>query len=327
MVRKRDLDRPEALWKETDMSRGVEVDAMVLILRTRGCSWSRSGGCNMCGYNIASDTDVTEVQLMNQLDSAMERYGGEPFVKVYTSGSFLDEREIPPNFRDELLQRFSGVERLLVESRPEFITPDSLSSMPRSTTVAIGLESSDDDVLRNSVRKGFRVQDFVESAKVLKDLDMMLRTYLLLKPPYLNEAAALDDAKSSVDFASNYSDEISLNPLNVQKGTLVERMWKRGDYRPPWLWSLLEVLRCAPSDTRIMSSPSGGGSPRGVHNCGTCDAKILEAVKAFSFSQRQEDLTVEECTCKGDWLRSLQDGVRFQTAVDGDRHLDGGLSI
>lgn len=327
MAKRRDLDRPEALWKEKDMSSGREVDAMVLILRTRGCSWSRSGGCNMCGYNIASDSDVTEAQLLNQLDSAMERYDGEPFVKVYTSGSFLDEREIPASFRDELLQRFSAAERLLVESRPEFITAESLSSMPASTTVAIGLESSDDEVLRHSVRKGFSSADFTRAATVLRDQGMMLRSYLLLKPPFLNEAAALADAKSSVSFASPYSDEISLNPVNVQRGTLVERLWKRGDYRPPWLWSLVEVMREAYPGTRLMSSPSGGGTPRGVHNCGHCDAKILEAVKAFSFSQRPEDLEVEDCSCRKDWMRSLQEGVRFQTAVDTDRHLDDGLII
>ncbi len=327
MARKRDLDRPEALWKEMDMSSGRQVDAMVLILRTRGCSWSRSGGCNMCGYNVASDSDVTETQLMNQLDSAMQRYEGEPFVKVYTSGSFLDEREIPAPFRDELLQRFSGVERLLVESRPEFITADSLSNMPTSTTVAIGLESSDDEVLRNSVRKGFAAADFVRSAEALKDKGMMLRSYLLLKPPFLNEAAAIDDAKSSISFASPYSDEISLNPINVQRGTLVEKLWKRGDYRPPWLWSLLEVMGSASPGPRLMSSPSGGGTPRGVHNCGECDAKILEAVKAFSFSQRPEDLEVEDCSCRKGWMRSLQDGARLQTSVDTDRHLDDGLII
>lgn len=309
------------------MSRGRQVDAMVLILRTQGCSWSRSGGCNMCGYNTASDSEVTEAQLLSQLDSAMERYDGEPFVKVYTSGSFLDEREIPAPFRDELLQRFSSAERLLVESRPEFITPDSLSAMPAATTVAIGLESSDDEVLRHSVRKGFTTADFVRSAEALKEEGMMLRSYLLLKPPFLNEAAAIDDAKSSISFASSYSDEISLNPVNVQRGTLVERLWKRGDYRPPWLWSLLEVMMNAAPGPRLMSSPSGGGSRRGVHNCGECDAKILEAVRAFSFSQRPEDLEVGGCTCRKGWARSLQDGARLQTAVDTDRHLDDGLII
>ncbi len=328
MARRRDLDRPEALWKEKDLSNGSEVDTMVLILRTRGCSWSRSGGCNMCGYNIASDGEVDTSQLLNQLDVAMERYEGEPFVKVYTSGSFLDERELPPSFRDELLQRFSSVERLLVESRPEFINSETLSAMPTHTTLAIGLESADDAVLRHSVRKGFRTTDYVRAADEIREAGMELRSYLLLKPPFLSEAAAIADARDSVEFAARHGGEVSLNPVNVQKGTLVERLWRKGDYRPPWIWSLVEVMRTADrGDARLMSSPSGGGSRRGVHNCGECDAKILEGVQRFSFSQDPTDLATGDCGCLSTWRRSLEEGVLLRTAVDTERHMDDGLTI
>jgi len=310
------------------MADGREVDAMVLILRTSGCSWSRRGGCSMCGYNSASDSEVNAGNLLAQLEAAMERYDGEPFVKIYTSGSFLDGREVPPEARDEILQSFSAARRLLVESRPEFVDADSLSPLPRGSTVAIGLESSDDEVLARSVRKGFSSADYLRAAEAIKAGGMRLRSYLLLKPPYLSETAAIEDAKASVAFASLHGDEVSLNPVNVQKGTVVERLWRRGDYRPPWLWSLLEVLRSAPEGgARIMSSPSGGGTPRGVHNCGSCDAKILESVRDFSFSQDRGLLEAPGCGCRQEWRRYLRDESSLLTSVDVDRHLEDRAAI
>jgi len=36
---------------------------------------------------------------------------------------------------------------------------------------------------------------------------------------------------------------ISLNPTNVQRNTAVEYLWKRKQYRPAWLWSMVEILK------------------------------------------------------------------------------------
>ena len=135
MKEKRSPSQLEALWKESDMSNGRKVDAMVVILRTNGCCWVRQGGCTMCGYREAgyreaSLTDVTEDDLLKQLEQALAKYKGEPFVKIYTSGSFLDDNEVPPEVRRRFFEAFSGCERILFESRPEFITPESLADVP-----------------------------------------------------------------------------------------------------------------------------------------------------------------------------------------------------
>lgn len=90
----KDKRRPselEACWSEKDMAGGEVVPAQVLIMRTSGCAWAKagSGGCTMCGYRAASISGVTEEDLYRQIDEALSKYAGEPFVKIYTSGSFL----------------------------------------------------------------------------------------------------------------------------------------------------------------------------------------------------------------------------------------------
>lgn len=327
MKKERSPAEPEAVWKEKDMSGGRKVDAMVIILRTSGCSWARTGGCTMCGYRTASLSETTEQDLMCQIDKVMESYKGEPFVKIYTSGSFLDPREIPVPVRERILREFAGCERILFESRPEYITEEVLAQLPSNVTIALGLESSDPDVLRVSVNKGFTPDDIARVGHMIKDAGLSVRTYLLLKPLYQTESVAIESAVGSVMFAKDFSDEISVNPVNIQHGTVVERVWKRGEYRPPWIWSLIEVLRrCAGCGPRLMSSPSGGGSQRGVHNCGTCDRKALDAVERFSFTQDPKHLEAE-CDCLKSWKAYMAAETMLGTPSDLDRGLGSDLAV
>ncbi len=324
-----ELQSPVSIWKEQDVVNGRKVDAFVIILRTRGCWWSWQKGCTMCGYNAASSKAVTTDDLRHQLQKALQRYQGEGMVKIYTSGSFLDPEEVPLELRSDVLSSFGPAERILFESRPEFITAENLKDIDPRSAVAIGLESANEEVLRRCVRKGFTVADYTRAAEVLLDMRMPLRTYLLLKPPYITERAAVQDAIASVHYAAPYSESISVNPVNVQRDTVVDMLWRRGNYRPPWLWSLIEVLRQGREGTpvRIMSSPSGGGTVRGVHNCDRCDRKILDAVQRFSFSQDLDELGGLECGCRREWAAMMDLQDTMGTTVDVGRYLEDELEF
>jgi radical SAM enzyme (TIGR01210 family) len=317
-------------WKEDDVLSGQRTKALVAILRTRGCWWARGKGCSMCGYNVESLDDITVDDLRHQLDKVMAKYDGERLVKIYTSGSLLDEREIPLDFRQDIFKAFSQSEKVLFESRPEFITQESVSTLPKGRAmVALGLESANDEILTRSIWKGFNVADYHRAATVLNEMHVPVRTYLLLKPPFLTERQGMQDALASIKYAGPFSESISINPINVQSGTMVEDLWRRGDYRPPWLWSLVEVLRegRALTDSRIMSAPSGGGTIRGAHNCEKCDRKVLDAIERFTFSQDSNDLEGLTCTCLNEWRGQMRLQGMMHTSVDLERHLGDGLEL
>ncbi len=321
---------PEAIWKEDDVVAGKRIRALSAVLRTSGCWWSRKKGCLMCGYNVASDSAIGEKDLQAQLETLGARYEGEPLVKIYTSGSFLDPNEIPLSVRDRVFSLFPGETRILFESRPEFVTSDNLGTLPKGRVeIALGLESSNDEVLRVCVRKGFSPADYQRAADLIREQGMSVRTYLLLKPPFMTEAQAIEDTITSALFARPLSDTISINPINVQSGTEVEALWRKGNYRPPWLWSLVEVLKKAKdgADIRIFSSPSGAATPRGVHNCGKCDQDVLGAVKRFSFTQDTNEFDGLDCSCKARWKAQLQTQDAMMTSVEIDRHLENELPL
>lgn len=317
-------NRPEAIWKERDQIEGRTVDAMVLILRTSGCRWSREEGCLMCGYHSASIDGIGVEDLRAQLSSALERYDGERLVKIYTSGSFLDPSEIPIEIRAEVFESFSESDRILFESRPEFVNEGNLDSLDIDRSqVAIGLETSNDEVRERCINKGFSFADYERAAKLLRSVGVPLRTYLLLKPPFLTEREAIKDTISSIEHSAPYSESISINPVNVQRDTLVERLWRRGDYRPPYWWSLAEVLRSGVelTDVRILSAPSGAGTPRGIHNCGECDDKFIEEVRRFSFERDPTAISSISCDCREEWEALLQVQDVMSTSVDISRYL------
>ena len=327
--RKYDLSKPVATWTEQDVldgggAGGEVVDAFVIILRSLGCRWHNISGCTMCGY-FADTYPVNVEQVRGQISNAHDRYQNQPVVKLFSSGSFFDEADLPLEARSFFLESFGGkAKKLIVESRPDIITEEALSIFEKAKSeveVALGLETSNDHLLTYSINKGFTFKDYVKAATLIREKGMKVKTYLLLKPPYLTEHEAINDAVLSVRDALPYSDTISINPVNIQNFTFLRYLWREKLYRAPWLWSLLEVLKqcheqASGHGVRLMSSPSGAGTERGVHNCGKCDGKVKTAVEEYSLGG---DVAVFEeliCGCRELW----RDGVEAE-AIVGDEVL------
>ncbi len=303
-------------WVEDEAIGSERVRAFVLILKTRGCYWADAKGCSMCGYS--KDTlgrSATPGELAEQLRRALARYRGEPYVKVYTSGSFLDDREVDPASRVAILTAFRSARRFLFETLPEFPSAETLAPLraafPGTLEVALGLESTDPEVLRRYVNKGSSPDEYLAAADRVRAEGASPKGYLLLKPPYLTEEESVRDVVRSVRTAAAHFDTLSINPVHIQNGTVVEWLYHRGRYRPPWLWSVVEALRVGATfrgSARLVSFPTAGGLARGPHNCGACDATVLEAIRGASLAQEFTSLDALSCACQSEYraIRSLE---------------------
>ncbi|MHC1632084.1 MAG: archaeosine biosynthesis radical SAM protein RaSEA [Methanotrichaceae archaeon] len=299
--RKLDLTRPVAVWRSKDLLDGEPVGCLTIILRTRGCRWNR---CTMCGF-AAEGAPVTAEELMTQFQTATHDLSSQDkMVKIYTSGSFLDPVEVPDGVRVQILDNLSsfGVDKVIIESRPEYVTSeivqDCVSRM--KTEVATGLETSNDLIRIHAICKGFTFDDFKTASKIVHQNGGTVKTYLLLKPPFLSEGVAISDALKSAQAAVPYTDILSLNLCNIQRGTFLEQMWQQGDYRPPWLWSAVKVLTNVTS-VPIVCDPVAAGARRGPHNCGQCDRAIGDAIREFSLAQDPSIFEKLNCECKATW--------------------------
>jgi radical SAM enzyme (TIGR01210 family) len=288
------------------------IPALTIILKTRGCGWNR---CLMCGYRhfrYSRDESSYGDFLRGQLSWTEERFAGQEFrlVKIFTSGSFLDPREVTPAVRAEVLARFRGKE-VIAETRPEYVTGEAVGacmealdagSGPVSFSVAMGLETSDDGIREKCIDKGFSFGDFVAASRTARLAGAGVKAYLLQKPPFLTEREALEDVVRSVRDTGPHADAISLNPCTVQKGTEVERLWRAGAYRPPYLWSV--ILALSRAKVPVTCDPVGGGTRRGPHNCPSCDGELVRGIRDYSLSADRtllEALLAMDWGCKEEW--------------------------
>ncbi len=292
--RQNDPNKPVSMWTEKDRLRGHSEATAVVIFRTSGCSWYNFSSCSMCGYFNDISMNVSIENLKKQIDSLVSFIGDIKVLKVFTSGSFLDAREFPLKAREYFIEQLQGkISKLLVESRTEYITRENLLSFIDSgidTRVAIGLETANDDIMKNIINKGSSFKKYVNAAELVSRLSLELRTYLLFKPLFLSEKKSINDILESIKLVSSLTDDVSINPMNIQKNTLVEKYWKQGLYRPPRLWSVAKLLLDSRNDQcEVISYPTGGNSRRGAHN-DTVDKRLLELIYTSSLSQDFKEL-------------------------------------
>ena len=240
---------------------GTPCQAVTVILRTKGCHWWWSSGCTFCGYFNDTRDDVTSENLHAQWQSAKEKYDNfseQAMVKIYTSGSLLEDREIPVDFQETVLKDCHELKKeLIIESRCEQLTEEKLAwatALNPHFTVAIGLEAYDDEVLRFHVNKGFTTKSWDRAVTNLRKFNLRVKTYLMFKPPFMSENDALEHSVRWIAAVARQSDEISVNPMNIQRGTVIDRLHRNNEYRPPWLWSLVEMIK----RTQPIIYPEGG---------------------------------------------------------------------
>jgi len=309
-----DPREPTRVWLDEDNTPDGVYQSLTIILNTGGCRWARAGGCTMCGY-VAESVDggsVAHEDLMAQIQYCLDHEAEEAdekagLIKIYTSGSFLDEREVGAETRRAIASEFADRDRIVVESLPDFVDRAKVAEFVDAgleTDIAVGLETATDRVRRDCVNKYFDFADFEDAAAQAQAAGGGVKAYLLMKPPFLTESEAIEDMRRSVRKCADVEGchTVSMNPCNVQRYTMVEELFHDQGYRPPWLWSVCEVLEStADEDVIVVSDPVGHGSDRGPHNCGECDDRAQRAIKDFDLRQDPSVFEQVTCDCEATW--------------------------
>jgi len=319
-----DASKPVTVYKTPEnLPDGTPCTAATVILRSKGCAWWWKSGCTFCGYFNDVRDDVSAEDMFSQWEFAKKttnQFEDCGMIKVYTSGTFFEDRENPPEWQNLVLRETAQMGlHLVVEAQAQMCTPEKISWVAErhpDCTVAIGLEAYDDRVLRFHVNKGFTKKQWHSAVQMLRDNNLRVKTYLLFKPPFMSEGDALVHTTSWLTKVAPYSDEVSVNPMNIQKNTIVDRLFRSKEYRPPWLWSLVEMIqrsheRLGDDSCRIIIHPTAGGKIRGAHNCGECDSEVVAAIERYSVSGDIEEFSQLECRCKSHWRAEIDNDASF----------------
>ncbi len=199
----------------------------VLLLRSGKCAWGR---CVFCGWGKKQYPKLKISEFKKIVDDALRKPVKR--LKIFCSGSFLDDSQVTPEMRRYVVRRceLSGVEELVVESRPEFVTEDRIRDLISErvrVTVAIGLEVADDRILKK-LKKGFGTGDYLKAVSTLRKFGLGVRTYILVNAPFTDDRSL----ERSVEFASRHSDTVCLINCVPHRDAEIFGMWIRGEWKP-----------------------------------------------------------------------------------------------
>ncbi len=307
------------IWSSVSEKENLLI--ITVLIPSRGCSWalSESGGCSVCGYvNDSSRENKIPIKLIKEELTRViidVEYTKPLELQIFNSGSFFDKDDVPEELRDlliDLITQSGKVIKLSVECRPEYILKEKkviekllkqLSNV--SLEIGLGLESSNNAILQDCWNKGTTLENFKSSLEYLHSIGITVKSYVFIKPPFLNEQEALRDAiKTIIDAQHLGSDVISINPCNVQNGTLIYELFRKNEYQSPWLWTVLQVIKMSnelfPNST-IICDPTAGGKERGAHNCGKCDKLVLKLIEKAVQKEKLPENFSKICSCYSNW--------------------------
>ena len=265
----------ECAWSSISTTCSDTGYRFVVGFRNIGCKYWQDNpfsiGCYCCGYcasvvpGIEPSLDELERQFEKAMSSALAKNVEFDVVEFLSDGSFLNPEECPPEFRLHLFRKLATlkyIRRILIESRPEYVTADSirdlLKELPAGVTLEIGmgLESADEFIRSACLNKGFAKKDFEAAVSSLAAFGERVRgvVYMIVKPPFLTEREAIEDIMNTVGYLAELADRKGiqlipkLEPAAVARGTMLETLYfgQNGDNRRRYTmlsyWTVIEII-------------------------------------------------------------------------------------
>ncbi len=237
-----DSSRPYAFLVEPECSATGRVeDVATVFLTNRECPFR----CLMCDlWRNTTDGRVPPGAIPEQIDHALERLPAARHIKLYNSGNFFDHQAIPPEDYGAIAQRVSGFETVIVENHPRLCGDDVLrfrDLIPGQLEVALGLETAHEEVLA-ALNKRMTLHDYEQAVRFLCGHGIRVRTFILLRPPFLSEEQGVEWAERSLRFAFDVGVACcAVIPTRAGNGML-DQLATQGLFQSPTMRSMERVL-------------------------------------------------------------------------------------
>ncbi len=305
---------------------GEKIDRAIFYLRSKGCEWSckTQGGCFMCGhyFGTSKGKELPEMSFVKQFKEEYKKHDftNIPMICIYNAGSILNDKEMPNSELVEILKivnkNKANIKRIIIESRPEFINYDILSQISeackgQTIEIGMGLETSDDIIRNKCINKGFSFQSYKEAVDKIKEFDnIKVLTYITVKPLFLTINEGINDIITSIREISKYTDIVSLEPVSIQKNTLIEYLYERNLYIPPKGWMIKDIILLL-SDFGLLDDFElriGGFEffpipDLVISNCENCNRELYEAIDFYNSTKRLDKLIDLDCECYNDYTK------------------------
>jgi radical SAM enzyme (TIGR01210 family) len=238
-----DPSRPYHFLVEPEFSRHGRVeDVATIFLTNRECSFR----CLMCDlWKNTTEQTVPVGAIPAQMDFALRQLPPASHIKLYNSGNFFDPKAIPAADWPAVGDRVRNFDTAIVENHPNLCGPHCQEFQQLCRTqleIAMGLETSHEPTLAK-LNKHMTIHDFARACERLQKDQILIRAFVLLKPPQTTEEEAIDRAIESIRFAFDCGVSCcSVIPVRSGNG-IMEQLNANGEFTPPRLSSLESVMR------------------------------------------------------------------------------------
>lgn len=262
---------------------GGVLDVATIFLANRECPF-RCVYCDLWRQTLDEPTPAGAIP--RQIDVALERLPPASVVKLYNSGNFFDAAAIPPLDWPAIADRVRPFERVIVENHPLLTDERALRFQEQLGTtleVAMGLETAHPDVLAR-MNKRMTLDDFARAARFLVEHNIAVRTFVLLRPPFMAEAEGIEWALKSINFAFD-SGATCVSVIATRAGNgAMDRLQSEGWFSPPKLSSLEQVLAAAIESKRGRVFADTWDVAR-FAGCSQCAPARVERLRQMNLSQ------------------------------------------
>jgi len=218
--------------------------------RTRGCRYTqgKNGGCLMCDYSSSQKESVCEMK--RYILEGLKKIDNPKLMLLNSSGSFLDDSEVPKEVRQTIykeLSRYIDLE-IILETLLETINNKKLEEIReilkhQIVDIEFGIESMDNRVLKYCINKNIDIKTLPNKISLIKKYNMNAVANVLVGIPFISEEDNIKmTLKSIYQLFDMGIDYVVLFPINVKPFTTIYWLNKNGLYEPISLWSYIEIL-------------------------------------------------------------------------------------
>lgn len=220
-----------------------------------GCSWWAHGSCNMCNYGVSHPPSPD--QMVQAVALGLASFDNHPDVLWVSAFDVLDRHDVPGDVKSRIYRLLANTtaQRIISESHPGCVTFKGVKECVdilagKTFGLEIGVESMDNFIRAWCIHKVFTTNRVHRAIAQAKRAGAEIYVNLLLAPPFLTPAEAVDDAVRSIQECLDAgANSVVLFPCHVKEHTLCDWLYRRGLYTPPSLWTVVEtVIRSAPEN-------------------------------------------------------------------------------
>jgi radical SAM enzyme (TIGR01210 family) len=266
---------------------GALAECMTILLAGAECPFT----CVHCDlWRFTLDGPTPPGALPSQLAQALASRAGAPppdAIKLYNASNFFDPRAVPPEDLPALAAQLASVRRVTVECHPRLVGEGCTrfaALLSGRLEVAMGLETVHPTALPR-LNKRMTVARFDAAVAYLRSHGIGTRAFVLLSPPFVPPAGAVEWAVRSVRHALDLGvDVVSLIPMRGGPGEL-RRLAAEGHLVLPTVEMLEHAMeRCLDLGRGVVLADLwDAGAMRG---CDACRDRRLARLRAMNRSGR-----------------------------------------